>query len=56
LHSDAQLADDGDGAGGPVSARAWMVTLPYWFIVLLGLPTPLLWLRVTRRRRDTPVP
>jgi hypothetical protein len=56
LHSDAQLVDDGDGVGGPVSARAWMVTLPYWFIVLLGLPMPLLWLRVTRRRRDTPVP
>jgi hypothetical protein len=53
LHSDARLVD---GGGGPVSARAWMVTLPYWFIVLLGLPMPLLWLRVTRRRRDTPVP
>ena len=53
LHSDAQLVDDGDGVGGPVSARAWMVTLPYWFIVLLGLPMPLLRLRVTRRRRDT---
>jgi hypothetical protein len=56
LHSDAQLVDDGDGAGGPVSARARMVTSPYWFIVLLGVPVPLLWLRVTRRRRDTPVP
>ena len=56
LHSDAQLVDDGDGVGGPVSARAWMVTLPYWFIVLLGLPMPLLWLRGARRRRDTPVP
>ena len=47
--SDAQVVD---GGGGPVSARAWMVTLPYWFIVLLGLPMPLLWLRVTRRPRD----
>ena len=53
LRSDAQLAD---GAGGPVTARAWMVTVPYWFIVLLGLPMSLLWLRATRRRRDTPVP
>jgi hypothetical protein len=48
LHSDAQQVV---GEAGPVSARAWMVTLPYWLIVLLGLPMPLLWLRVTRRRR-----
>ena len=51
-HSDAQPVGKG---GGPVSARAWMLTLPYWFIVLLGVPMPLLWRRVTRRR-DTPVP
>lgn len=51
-HADAQLAD---GVDGPVSARAWMVTLPYWLLVLLGLPMPLLWRRVTRRRRDTAV-
>ncbi len=53
LHADAQLVD---GGGGAASARAWMVTLPYWFIILLGLPMPLLRLRVTRRRRDTPAP
>ena len=56
LHSDAKLVDDGDEVGAPVSARAWMVTLPYWFIILLGAPMPLLWLRSTRRRRDTPLP
>jgi len=46
LHSDAQPVDE---VGGPVSARAWMVTLPYWFIMLLCLAMPLLWLRVTRQ-------
>ena len=55
-HSDAQVVDDSDGVGGPVSARARMVTLPYWFIVVLGVPMPLLWLRVTRRRGYTPLP
>ena len=55
-HSDARTADDGDGVGGPVTARAWMVTLPWWLIVLLGVPLPLLWLRAARRRRGTPVP
>jgi hypothetical protein len=51
LHSDAQPFDN---VGVPLSARAWMVTLPYWFIVLIGLPMPLLWRRVSRRR-DTVV-
>ena len=55
-HSDAEVVDDSDGVGGPVSARARMVTLPYWFIVVLGVPMPLLWLRVTRRRGYTPLP
>jgi hypothetical protein len=50
LHSDAQVVDDGDGVGAPVSARARIVTLPYWFIVLLGLPMPLRWLKVIWRR------
>ena len=51
-HTDTQPVD---AVGGPGSARAWMVTLPHWFIVLVALPMPLLWRRVTRRRRDTPV-
>jgi hypothetical protein len=54
--SDAGRVDDGVAVDGSASARAWMVTLPYWFIVLLGVPMPLLWRRVTRRRRDTSVP
>lgn len=45
--SDAQIVD---GAGGPVSARAWIVAMPYWFITLLGVPLPLFWLRVARHR------
>jgi hypothetical protein len=53
LHSDARSVD---GGGAPVSARAWMVTMPYWFLVLLGLSTSPLWRRVFRRRRDAPVP
>jgi hypothetical protein len=55
FHSDAQVVENGDAVNGPVSVRARIVTLPYWFIVLLGLPMPLRWLQVTRRCRDIPM-
>ena len=50
-HADEQ---PGDEVGRPVSARAWMVASPWWFIVLFGVPMPLL--RVARRHRDAPGP
>jgi hypothetical protein len=47
FRSDAQMA-------GQVSLRAWMVTWPYWFIILLAVPLPVLWLRAARRRSTRP--
>jgi hypothetical protein len=48
---DADVQVVHDGVGEPVSVRARMITLPYWFIVLSVVPLSLRWLRVNRRAR-----
>jgi hypothetical protein len=56
--ADVQQVDDRDRAGGPVLVRVWRIMTPWWFLVLPGLPLPLLWLRARRRsrRRDAAEP
>ena len=50
--SDVQQAiDHGDGTGGSTTVQVRMLTVPWWFVFLLGVPLPLLWMRAKRRQR-----
>lgn len=47
LRSDEQSSDS---SAPLVTVRAWILTVPWWFLVLPGLPLPLIRLREIRRR------
>jgi hypothetical protein len=48
---DADTRQAGNDAGS-VRVQARMFTVPYWSIVLIGLPLPFRWLAANRRRRS----